>query len=182
MILRTSGLALAVVLVLSACGEEDRADQEAFCTELRQSIDQNVTVFDPQDPADPEEARDALDELVALAPPAIEPDIVVLRDAFADLADAIDDLDLQDPSAADMLAEVELDEEGIVRAQTAMAAYGRDPCRIPLLNGPDSVTTTEVTTTTLVGPTTVPPSTTAISGDSTTTTATPLATTTTAPG
>jgi hypothetical protein len=150
---RAGALLIAAVLTLAACSEEDRADQEAFCTELRQSIDQNVTVFDPQDPADPEEARATLDELAALAPDEISADVVVLRDAFAELAGAIADLDLEDPSAADTLADIELDEERIARAQAAMAAYGRDTCRIPLLNGPPSVTTAPTTTT-------VPPSTT----------------------
>jgi hypothetical protein len=151
-------LLIVLALVVTSCGDEDRADQDAFCAELRQSIDQNVTVFDPQDPADPEEARATLDELAALAPEVIRPDVVVLRDAFAELAGAIAELDLEDPSAADSLAEIELDEERIARAQTAMAAYGRDPCRIPLLNGPASTTTTS-STTVLTSTTSGPPAT-----------------------
>ncbi|MEL7210740.1 MAG: hypothetical protein AAGK32_21300, partial [Actinomycetota bacterium] len=119
---------------------------------LRRSIDQNVTVFDPQDPADPVEASDTLDELVALAPEEIEPDVVVLRDAFTDLADTIAELDLDDPDAAAQLAEVEVDEERIARAQAAMADYARDPCRIPLLNGPDGATTTTTPSGTSVPP------------------------------
>jgi hypothetical protein len=145
-------LAAGLLLVGAACGEDDRADTDAFCAELRQSIDQNVTVFDPQDPADPAEAVATLDELVALAPEAIEPEVVVLRNAFADLAGAIDDLDLNDPGAAEELATVELDEERIAKAQSAMAAYGRDPCRIPLLSGPTSVSTTLPPTETTVAP------------------------------
>ena len=164
----TGGLLVALVLLLGACGEEDRADQATFCTELRQSIDQNVTVFDPQDPADPEEARATLDELAALAPDEIEPDIVVLRDAFDELAGAITDLDLDDPSAAEALAAIDLDEERIIRAQTAMATYARSPCRIPLLNGPASATTT-VPPTTTTPPTTAPSTTEAVEGPADTT-------------
>lgn len=148
------GATVTVVLVLgaAACGDDRKPDQEAFCTELRQSIDQNITVFDPQDPADPDEAVATLRMLADLAPDDIRPDVVVLRDAFVALADAIAELDLDDPDAAAELADVELDEARIAEAQTAMAAYGRDPCRIPLLNGPDSVTTT-VPVTTVPAPT-----------------------------
>jgi hypothetical protein len=143
---RAGALLAAATVLIAACGSEDRSDQGACCTELRQSIDQNVTVFDPQDPADPAEAEATLDELVALAPSEIEADVVVLRDAFAQLAAAIDDVDLEDASAADRLAGIELDEERIARAQAAMAAYGRDPCRIPLLSGPAAATTSAPTT------------------------------------
>jgi hypothetical protein len=152
---RTAALLVipALGLGLASCGSENRADQDAFCTELRQSIDQNVTVFDPQDPADPEEATATLDELAALAPEEIGPDVVVLRDVFADLADAIAEIDLQDPAAADTLAGVELDEERIAAAQSSMVAYARNTCRIPLLNGPASATTT----TSIPTPTTTTP-------------------------
>jgi hypothetical protein len=159
---------VVAALALTGCSDDaepppSTGTREAFCLELRASVEQNLTVFDPEDPATPEQTRDALERLAAAAPPAVAADVQMLAGAFAAVADALAEIDPGDPDAAARLDELELDEAAITRAQEAVNAYVLEACGVDLeaLNAASVPTTVPVTT---APPTTLAPATTTVPG------------------
>jgi hypothetical protein len=158
-------LLVALGLGLGAGCSDDGAEalepgsREAFCAELRTAVEQHLTVFDPLDPVTPGDTTAALQRLAEAAPPELQPDVVLLADAFADVSEVLADVDPADAEAVERLEELDLDEDEIAAAQTAVTDYAADTCAINLQAINDaSVPTTTVPRAT-VPPATAPPTT-----------------------
>jgi hypothetical protein len=128
-----------------------------FCAELRAAVEAHLTIFDPRQPASTDDTREATDRLAQAAPDEVAADMALLADTFAAVVEVLDEVDPSDPEAADRLAALDIDQDEIGAAQTAVSDYARDECRIDLAAvNAASVTTTSSTTST-TAPLTVPP-------------------------
>lgn len=135
---RALALLLAAVVVVAGCSDDEAepaspaGSREAFCAELRASIEDHLTIFDPTSPVSPDQTGAALDRLAAAAPPALAESVARLAEAFSDVAAALGGTDPSDPQARAALEALDLDEDAIAAAQADVEAYAVERCSIDL--------------------------------------------------
>lgn len=86
--------ALALVVGLIGCGNDNEAPEAAFCTQARDFIDYQgglgIAVFVPQETQEFFSGSvERITALAAIAPPSIEAEIVIVRDAFVGLDNSL---------------------------------------------------------------------------------------------
>lgn len=161
-------LTLVVVVGAAACSDDagetvGAGSRDAFCTELRAAIEADLTVFDPMQPASTEDTRAAMARLAEAAPAAVSDEVHLLSATFTAVTEVLDDVDADEPEAADRIEALAIDQDAVAAAQQTVSAYALDECRIDLaaINAASVSTpptsTTAVTATTTVTPTTLPP-------------------------
>jgi len=163
--MRRAPLALALGLaVIGVVGCSDDAEappstgsEEAFCEELRATITDHVTIFDPLQPTSAEDTEAATARLADLAPAEVSESMRLLADTFAEVAAVLDEHEPTDPAAATALEELDIDQAAITEAQEAVTSYALTSCGIDL----EAMNAASVTTTSSVPTTTSPPASTA---------------------
>ena len=150
--------------------EEATGTREAFCTELRVVIEGDLTIFDPVQPAGPDDTAAATARLADAAPAEVAEEMRLLADTFAEVTAVLDRVDPSDPGAAEQIEALDIDEDQIAAAQTAVTGYALDECGIDLaaINAasvttvPPSGSTSPTTVPGTVPSTTVPPAATVV--------------------
>jgi hypothetical protein len=165
--MRLAPLALAVgVLVPGAVACSDDAEdpppatgtEDAFCRELRTTVVEHDTIFDPLQPTTAEETQAATARLADAAPAEVAEPMRLLADTFADVAGVLEEHDPSDPETPEALAELGIDEDAIADAQEAVSTYALEVCGIDLdaINAASVTTTPAAPTATTVPSTTLP--------------------------
>ena len=141
--------------------EEATGTREAFCTELRVVIEGDLTIFDPVQPDGPDDTAAATARLADAAPAEVAEEMRLLADTFAEVTAVLDRVDPSDPGAAEQIEALDIDEDQIAAAQTAVTGYALNECGIDLaaINAASVTTVPTTTTPGTVSPTTLPPTT-----------------------
>ena len=135
---RALTLFVVALAALGGCSDDEAepapgtGSREAFCAELRASLEDHLTVFDPTSPVSPAETSATLDRLAAAAPPPLADPVALLADSFSDVAAALGSTDPGSPAAREALEALDLDEDAIADAQAAVEAYAVEQCSIDL--------------------------------------------------
>ncbi len=134
-------------------------DERTFCTELRRSIEEGVTVLDATAPVPSDQTAAALGRLAELAPAEVGEEVRLVADTFTAVQEVLATSPPGDPETAGRLEALDLDEGAIAEAQAAIGDYAVEACGVDLRAVNDAAVTTTVPPTTVPG-TTVPPATT----------------------
>ena len=154
---------VAIAAATNACSDDggtgsSTGTREAFCTELRAVVEGDLTIFDPLHPAGPDDTETATARLADAAPAEVADDMRLLADTFAAVNGVLDEVDPSDPTGAERIEALDIDDQEIAAAQAAVSGYSLAQCRIDLaaINAA-SVTSSSTPGTTVPG--TVPPTT-----------------------
>lgn len=120
-------------LGLAACGGGDDGASTSDWCDLARDVDQLDSTFDVEDPADLKdafsEAEELLDDAADQAPGEIEDDVRTLRDAFSDLVDALEDVDVTDFEVVTEALE-SIDSEEVEAASDRVQQFTEEECGI----------------------------------------------------